>query len=318
MKPTTPLDTDIAAILGPSFTGPLDPLLRRMALAENEIDAAKKRHPEHAMALHDAFLALQPSDVILRSGPDKLYPLHCHELLERAVHAVHLSGWREEQLRIQVERWMFTAMAVPSLPEREHWETVFREKHEDEVSWFQERAAISLQLIANTGVAKTASIVDVGAGASRLVDGLLAAGYRDLLVVDLAEAALAKARARLKERASEVRWLVRDVTTWVPEERFDVWHDRALFHFMVHPEDREAYLTTLRRALSVGGHAIFATFASDGPESCSGMPVQRYEPETLAQALGADFHLVESVRDAHVTPANKVQSFQYSRFERVR
>ncbi len=220
-------------------------------------------------------------------------------------------------MRAYVPHRMLAPMSPPIPPERDHWERVFREKREDEVSWFEERAALSLGLVERTGAPKTARIVDVGAGASRLVDALVEAGYSDLTVVDIAEAALEKARARLGERAREVRWLARDVRTWEPEERFDVWHDRAVFHFMVEEEDREAYLATLQRALPVGGHAILATFASDGPERCSGLPVVRYEPEDLAATLGPDFRLVESRKDAHRTPAGKVQSFQYSRFERV-
>ncbi len=209
-------------------------------------------------------------------------------------------------------------MVAFEVRQSEHWEQVFGEKREDEVSWFQERPATSLDMIAKTGVPKNAKIVDVGAGASRLVDGLLDAGYRDLVVIDVAEAAVAKARARLGARASTVEWLVRDVTAWEPETVFDVWHDRALFHFMVQPEERRAYLASLRRALKVGGHAIIATFASDGPERCSGLPVVRYEPDDLAAVLGIDFRLIESVREAHVTPLGKLQSFQYSNFERVR
>lgn len=209
-------------------------------------------------------------------------------------------------------------MVAPERTSREHWDEVFGEKREDEVSWFQERPGMSLDLIARTGVTKSATIVDVGAGASRLVDELLDAGYRELVIVDLAAAALAQARARLGARASSVQWLVRDVTQWAPEALFDVWHDRAVFHFMAQPENRAAYLATLRRALKVGGHAIIATFASDGPERCSGLPVVRYEPEALAAVLGADFRRISSVREAHVTPAGKVQSFQYSHFERVR
>lgn len=209
-------------------------------------------------------------------------------------------------------------MAAPSVRQSEHWERVFGEKRDDEVSWFQERPTISLDLIAKTGVTNDEKIVDVGAGASRLVDGLLDAGYHDLVVVDLAETALAKVRARLGARASEVQWLTRDVTQWQPETVFDVWHDRAVFHFMVRPEERDAYGVTLRRALKVGGHAILATFASDGPERCSGLPVVRYEPDELAVVLGSDFRRIESIREAHITPAGNVQSFQYSRFERIR
>lgn len=199
---------------------------------------------------------------------------------------------------------------------REHWETVFREKGEGDVSWFQERPVTSLGLIARATVDRSAKIVDVGGGASRLVDGLLDAGYSDLLIVDIAEAALAKAQARLGPRAQRVRWIASDLLQWTPDALFDVWHDRAVFHFMVRPEDRSAYLANMRRAVKRGGHVIIATFANNGPEKCSGLQIQRYEPDELAAQLGADFRLVESLHEEHVTPGGKVQAFQYSRLQR--
>ncbi|MBS2011745.1 MAG: class I SAM-dependent methyltransferase [Deltaproteobacteria bacterium] len=200
---------------------------------------------------------------------------------------------------------------------REHWQTVFREKPEGEVSWFQERPGTSLELVARTGVERSARIVDVGGGASRLVDGLLDAGYEDVVVVDIAEAALAKAKARLGARAERVRWIVSDLLAWTPDTTFDVWHDRAVFHFMIEAEDRETYLTTMRRAVKPGGHVILATFAENGPEKCSGLPVHRYSPETLTAQLGPGFRLVESLHEEHATPAGRMQAFQFSRFQRV-
>lgn len=202
-------------------------------------------------------------------------------------------------------------------PRRQHWETVYREKREDEVSWFQERPGRSLELIERTGLPRDAKIVDVGGGASRLVDALLDAGYSDLAVVDIAEAALARTRARLGARADRVRWIASDLTSWTPDAMFDLWHDRAVFHFMVTPEDRSAYLANLRRAVKPGGHVILATFAANGPERCSGLPVQRYEPAELAAVLGEELRLVESIREEHPTPAGRVQAFQYSRFQRA-
>jgi len=200
---------------------------------------------------------------------------------------------------------------------RDHWETVFREKRETEVSWFQERPQTSLDLIARTGLTRKARVVDVGGGASRLVDALASLGYEDVAVVDIAAAALAKARARLGEHGERVRWIQADVLGWVPDTTFDVWHDRAVFHFMVREEDRRAYRATLHRALARGGHAIVATFATNGPSTCSGLPVRRYEPDTLEAELGPELRLVESVREEHTTPAGKVQAFQFSRFVRT-
>jgi ubiquinone/menaquinone biosynthesis C-methylase UbiE len=151
-----------------------------------------------------------------------------------------------------------------------------------------------------------------------LVDGLLDAGYSDLVVVDIAEAALAKARERLGPRARHVRWIASDLLQWTPDAMFDIWHDRAVFHFMVRSEDRTAYLANMRRAVKRGGHVIIATFAANGPEKCSGLPIQRYEPDELAAQLGAEFRLVESLHEEHTTPGGKLQAFQYSRFQRVR
>ena len=202
-------------------------------------------------------------------------------------------------------------------PVRDHWQKIYEEKAEDEVSWYQVRPATSLDVIARTGAGRDARIVDVGGGASRLVDALLESGYQRITVVDIAAAALERARKRLGSLASSVAWISTDVSTWRPDTEFDVWHDRAVFHFMVRREDRNSYRATLRHALRTGGQAIIASFASDGPERCSGLPVKRYEPETLAAELGAEFRLIDSVHDEHVTPAGKAQRFQFSRFVRL-
>lgn len=207
------------------------------------------------------------------------------------------------------------ADAAPGSP-REHWDGIYAAKAEDEVSWFQARPGPSLELVARTGAGRGARIVDVGGGASRLVDALLDEGYERVAVLDVADAALARARSRLGARASRVAWIAADVRTWAPDGPYDVWHDRAAFHFMARPEDRAAYRATLLRAVPVGGHVIVATFASDGPERCSGLPVVRWEPDALATELGPSFRLAESLREDHVTPAGKVQRFQYSRLVR--
>ncbi|HYD42228.1 MAG TPA: class I SAM-dependent methyltransferase [Anaeromyxobacter sp.] len=200
---------------------------------------------------------------------------------------------------------------------RGHWERVYAEKAEQEVSWFQEVPATSLRLVAATGAGRDARIVDVGGGASRLVDALLADGYGRITVLDLAAPALDRARQRLGPRAASVSWIAADVTSWTPDGTYDVWHDRAVFHFLVRPEHRAAYRATLLRALGAGGHAIVATFAADGPERCSGLPVARYDPDALAAELGPELRLVESLREEHRTPGGKVQRFQYSRFVRA-
>jgi len=199
---------------------------------------------------------------------------------------------------------------------RDHWERVWAARAEDEVSWFQARPELSFRLVAASGVEIDARLVDVGGGASRFSDLLLDAGFHHLTVLDISEAALERARRRLGPRASAVTWVAADVTSWRPDGLFDLWHDRAVFHFMTRPEEQEAYLDTLQRALRPGGQAILATFSAAGPERCSGLPVARYEPDWLARRLGPRFRLLESDREDHRTPGGKVQRFQYSRFVR--
>lgn len=199
---------------------------------------------------------------------------------------------------------------------RLHWEDVYRRKAEQDVSWFQAEPSLSLELIRRSGVAKQAAIVDVGAGASRLMDRLLAEGYTDLTAVDIAEAGLQKSRARLGDAAARVLWYAADVTRWQPPKRYDLWHDRAVFHFLTAAADRAAYRMTLESAMSPQGIAIIASFAPDGPERCSGLPVQRYSPESLSEELGPGFRLVDRRSEAHHTPAGMVQHFQYSVFQR--
>jgi SAM-dependent methyltransferase len=197
-----------------------------------------------------------------------------------------------------------------------HWENVYRTKPEEGVSWFQEDPATSLALIRALGTTARSAIVDIGGGASRLVDRLVGEGFADVAVLDLSAAALDKAKARLGAASAQVNWVIADVTAWQPARTYDIWHDRAAFHFLVREEDRSAYIACLRRALKTGGHAIVATFALDGPERCSGLPVMRYDPPDLAHMLAPSFTLVDSRRDAHRTPAGATQSFQFSVFRR--
>jgi trans-aconitate methyltransferase len=199
---------------------------------------------------------------------------------------------------------------------KDHWETVYTTKEETGVSWFQDSPSPSLELIEQLGPAKDASIIDIGGGASRLVDALLERGFRRLAVLDISQAALDLVCLRLGRRASEVQWIVEDVTAWEPSRRFDIWHDRAAFHFLVDASDRAAYVARLKVALRPGGYAIIATFAPDGPEKCSGLPVFRTDEKGLAKELGDAFTLVESRRHDHATPSNSSQRFQFSVFQR--
>jgi SAM-dependent methyltransferase len=196
-----------------------------------------------------------------------------------------------------------------------HWEAVYGGKAAEEVSWFQPSPDLSLALIDAAGMSGQAPLVDIGGGASRLVDRLLEAGYRDVSVLDISAAALEQSRARLGAAATAVQWLQADITSAELPGNYRLWHDRAVFHFLVDPQARAAYLERLERHLKPGGQAIIATFALDGPERCSGLPVQRYSAQTLAQTLGERFRLLESATELHTTPAGVEQAFVYCRFE---
>ena len=193
-----------------------------------------------------------------------------------------------------------------------HWETIYRTKDVHEVSWFQAEARRSLDLIARICPDRSAPIIDVGAGASVLVDNLLAAGYRDLSVLDLSEAALEISRERLDTDSAKVKWMVGDVLQVdFDQSAYTVWHDRAVFHFLTSASDRQAYVEQVRRAVRPGGYVLVATFAEDGPEYCSGLPVVRYSADGLHSEFGTDFQLVRSEHEDHRTPGGAEQSFLY-------
>jgi len=198
-----------------------------------------------------------------------------------------------------------------------HWQNVYKEKGENQVSWFQERPAISLELIEAAGAEPGSAFIDIGGGASRLVDALIENGYRDLTVLDLSDSAVSIAKMRLGQSAATVKWIVADVTQWEPPSRYDLWHDRAAFHFLTEAADRTAYIERLKRALRVGGHAIIGTFALDGPERCSGLPVVRYDAAQLSLMLRPSFTLVDVRRHEHKTPWGAIQQFQFGVFRRV-
>jgi SAM-dependent methyltransferase len=198
-----------------------------------------------------------------------------------------------------------------------HWENVYTTKREREVSWFQENPAPSLELTALAGLSADSSIIDIGGGASRLVDALVDRNVGQITVLDLSAAALDAARERLGDRGARVKWLVADVTAWEPSQTYDLWHDRAAFHFLTDASDRSAYVRHLKRAVRSGGHVIIGTFAPDGPERCSGLPVMRYDAGILGTILGTDFELMDSRRHDHITPWGAVQRFQFSTFRRA-
>jgi hypothetical protein len=201
---------------------------------------------------------------------------------------------------------------VPST--RAYWDQVYGGKAETEVSWYQPGAERSLKLIAAAGPG--AAIIDVGGGASRLVDGLLAAGYADITVLDVSDAALEQSRRRLGPLAGKVAWIVADITCWQPARTWQVWHDRAVFHFLTTPADQDAYIAALTEATLPGATVIMSCFAPDGPEKCSGLPVQRYDAAALAARLGDSYALTGAETEDHRTPWGATQRFMYATFKR--
>ncbi|MDH3270069.1 MAG: class I SAM-dependent methyltransferase [Gemmatimonadota bacterium] len=198
-----------------------------------------------------------------------------------------------------------------------HWESVYRTKRPDEVSWYQSEPGISLDLIRATGEGPSARVLDVGGGASVLVDRLLEAGFEHIGVMDIAPAALSASRDRLGPRSDAVEWVEADVLEYRANEPWDIWHDRAVFHFLVDPEDRARYRASLYEAVAPGGHVIVATFGPEGPTRCSGLDTLRCSADEIAAALGDGVTLVESRTEVHRTPSGADQQFVYARLLRV-
>ncbi len=201
---------------------------------------------------------------------------------------------------------------------REHWRTVFNTRASTEVSWYQPHLVKSLEMIAKTGVTRDSRIIDVGGGDSTLVDDLIQRGFTKLTVLDIASSAIDRAMRRLGEAGSHITWKEGDILlTPLPDQHYHLWHDRAVFHFLVDEGARRGYVSRATNAIKPGGHMIIATFASDGPDRCSGLPTMRYSPESLAREFGQQFTLVESRTEAHRTPAGKEQKFVYCWFRRT-
>jgi SAM-dependent methyltransferase len=201
---------------------------------------------------------------------------------------------------------------------RQHWETVYTAKAADAVSWYRPHLDRSLALIERVAPDPSAAVLDAGGGASTLVDDLLARGYRDLSVLDISAEALNVARKRLGESAHAVTWLAIDLLDApLQEARYDVWHDRAVFHFLTEAGQRANYVRQLAHALKPGGHAVLATFGPDGPMKCSGLDTTRYDAEGLTRVLGDGFTLIDSTLEFHATPFGTTQQFLYALFKRV-
>jgi len=197
-----------------------------------------------------------------------------------------------------------------------HWESVYTTKAETDVSWFQAEPALSLELIRTHAPDLTTPIIDIGGGASRLVDELMLAGYSDLAVLDVAPSALKKSKERLGAKAARVDWMIADVTRWRPRRQWGLWHDRAVFHFLTSRSDQDAYINALGDATGPGAVVIVATFALDGPERCSGLPVRRYSADTLAERFAPAFPIAARSAERHTTPSGSAQSFTYAVFIR--
>lgn len=213
------------------------------------------------------------------------------------LHDLHLSRCTGENMADERER---------------HWERVYREKDDTQLSWHQDDPSISLELCDVAGIDRGSSVIDIGGGTSRFAKCLIERGLSDVSVLDVSAAALDRSRRQLGPLGDQIEWILADVTAWSPGRSHDLWHDRAVFHFLVDANDRTAYLDRLCRCLHPGGHAIIASFALDGPEKCSGLPVVRYDPEMLGELLKDRFTLVAHRRHTHKTPWGSSQSFQFS------
>ncbi len=202
-------------------------------------------------------------------------------------------------------------------PRRSHWDDVYTTKPADTVSWFQDAPTPSLEMIAQTGLGMGDPIVDIGGGASLLIDRLLDRGHSAVTVLDIAEPGLAVAQKRLGDHGGRVTWIAQDVTAWhPPQAAFALWHDRAVFHFLVEAADRAAYVRALDGGLRPGGFVILAPFALTGPERCSGLPVRRYSAAMLQAELGAGYQLLNHQPQTHLTPAGNRQDFIWCLFRK--
>jgi len=199
----------------------------------------------------------------------------------------------------------------------QHWDAVYDTKSPTEVSWYQVRPALSLALIHAAAPDRATPIIDIGCGASSLLGELASEGYDDLTGLDASAVAVANAKAHYGDLASRIRWVIADIIRWTPERTWRVWHDRAVFHFLIEAAAQDAYIGAMSAALEPGATAIIATFALDGPDKCSGLPVQRYSGATMAERLGPEFRLLSETPERHVTPNGVVQRFTYCVFERL-
>jgi trans-aconitate methyltransferase len=203
------------------------------------------------------------------------------------------------------------------MDKKAHWEDVYRKKKVDEVSWYQPQPGLSLHMIAAAKLDRDAAIIDVGGGASRLIDNLVIQGYTNLSVLDISGESLTCAKERVGPAGQNVQWIESDITVFNPSQKFHFWHDRAVFHFLTDPGERTRYLEVMNKSLASGAYVLIATFAPDGPEKCSGLPVQRYSHESLQQTLGPAYKIVAHEQETHSTPSGGQQKFIYALFRKI-
>lgn len=199
---------------------------------------------------------------------------------------------------------------------QKHWDNIYTKNSPQDVSWFQKKPAMSLNIIQRISNYK-AKIIDVGGGASVLADFLLKLGYSNIAVLDISDTVILHAKKRLADKAARIEWYVKDITDFVPSHRYDIWHDRAVFHFLTDKKSRDLYVKSLKDALPPGGYAIIATFAKDGPKKCSGLAIVQYDSLSIQHELGDDFILLENQSEMHLTPKGSEQHFIYFLFQRI-
>jgi SAM-dependent methyltransferase len=197
---------------------------------------------------------------------------------------------------------------------KKHWENVYQKESPEELSWYQDKPEISLKLIAATGVGFDGNLIDIGGGTSKLASLLVAQGYTKVTVLDIAAYSIEQAKLALGEQANKLQWIEADATNYNFAEKYDIWHDRAVFHFLTDIHDRKRYVDAVQQSLKAGGYLIIATFGLKGPRKCSGLHVVRYNPETLHNEFGNNFDLVETFVEVHSTPSKVQQKFIYCRF----
>ncbi len=202
--------------------------------------------------------------------------------------------------------------------QKEHWNNIYSKKNFSEVTWYQAEPKMSLSLISGLGLAKTARILDVGAGSSTLVDFLLAYGFQSISLLELSQNAFLQSKERLGDKSEKVNWLEGDVTGFKANEKFDLWHDRAVFHFLTNAQDQNKYIKSLNDSLKVGAFFIISTFAEDGPLKCSGLEIVRYAKDELIAKIGSNFELLDFKKETHVSPGGMEQKFNYWVFKKLK